>query len=440
MQLNQLYVDGLAGLLSPAGIRTYRQAGVVVARNLLPESMVEALVTACRLVALSRGPRLFPGIDDAHSGRIEFDARMTPKPTADLQSQPLPQELQQRLKQQDEARALERRYQKILLKCRNEKQVERVYARLLAQRERYMKFKKVKSFNELEEESAGLASDRRMREIGQSYEYDDVKRSFEAYRSSGKMEMEVRRDHHIDRALEHLQNWSKCWCRVWPDSPELQELVLRGEVGSVIGEAAAALAGEIVIRLFDDAVHDYHNFLNSTPFHFVGNSTNFRNVNGMTVSVGMASHDDVRMFVIPGSHHVMRQFTSDGRDFSSFRVSGVFDTGGAIRSIKPLRQLPVIQLLPLEAGSVLFLNHYTLAAAQPTMCGAAANYLPPTGTPIKSIYQYSMTLMPDRCVFDGLRNSWASRDSHGPLYTYKPGQLLNDDALFPVLHRALDVQ
>lgn len=440
MQRHQLYVDGLSGLLSPAGIRTYRQAGLVVARGLLPEKLVEALTSTCSSIALTRGKCVFPGIDEAHSGKVEFDGRAVPQPTANLGAQEPPPEIQKQLRQQDEARSIERRYEKVLLKCRNQRQVERVYARLAAQRERYMKFKQVRNVVSPEEELSGRTSNRRMREIGESYEYEDLKSSFETYRDSGKMEMEVRRDYHVDRAMEHLQNWSKCWCRVWPESKELQELLLRGELGSIVGQAAAALAGEIVIRLFDDAIHDYQRFLNSTPFHFTGSSTNFRNVNGMTVSVGLTAHDDVRTFVIPGSHHVMREFTNDGNDFSRFCATGVFDTGRAIRGIEPLSELPVFQLQPLEPGSVLFMNHYTISGAQPTMCGPAADYVPPAAAPVNGVYQYSLILMPGRCLFDGLRNSWASRDSHGPLYNYKAGQPLIDDAVFPVLHRALDVE
>ncbi|RNF16505.1 putative 40S ribosomal protein S8 [Trypanosoma conorhini] len=438
----QLYVNGRAGLLSPAGIRTYRQLGVVVARGLLPESLVAALARACRDVAEARGARVFPGVDEEHNGRIDFDARMEPKPTANLGAQAPPPEIQAQLRRQDEARALERRYRKVLLKCRNTREVDRVYARLAAVRAKYMRFKYVKNCVGEEEERAGRMSDARMRELGGEHTYEDVRASFERYRGSGKMEMEVRREYHLDRALEHLQNWSKCWCRVWPDSPALQRLLLPGAdgaLGTAVGEAAAALAGDVVVRLFDDAVHDYHPFLNSTPFHFVGSATNFRSRSGMTVSVGLAA-GQAPALVIPGSHHVMREFTDDGRDFSRYRAGGVFDMGRAIRNIAPLRELPVVQLEPLEPGSVVFTNHYTLSAVQPTMCGGAANYTPPSARTVNCPYQYSMTLMPDRCVFDGLRNSWASRDSHGPLHSYKPGQPLVDDAVFPVIHRALDVE
>nr|CCC95065.1 unnamed protein product [Trypanosoma congolense IL3000] len=440
MQLHQLYVDGLAGLLSPAGVRTYRQAGLVIARNLLPGDLVASLASACTDVAKARGNRVFPGIDEAHSGRIHFEARETPRPTANLGAQEAPPEIQRRLRQQDESQKIERRYERVMLKCRNQRQVDRVYARLVAQRERYMKFKDVKNFATPEEELSGDASYRRMREIGNSYTYEDLKSSFEKYRDSGKMEMEIRRDYHIDRALEHIQNWSKCWCRVWPESETLQKLLFHGDLGAVIGQAAAALSGEIVVRLYDDTVHDYQRFLNSTPFHFLGSSVNFRSLSSMTVSVGLSLHDDMRNVVIPGSHHVVREFTDDGRDFSQFHSAGVFDVGRAIRDIEPLNELPVFQLLPLEPGSVLFLNHYTLSAVQPTMCGPAAHYTPPTSSPVNSVYQYSMVLMPGRCLFDGLRNSWTSRDTHGPLHGYEAGQPLTDDSLFPVLHKVLDVE
>ncbi|EAN95607.1 hypothetical protein, conserved [Trypanosoma cruzi] len=437
----QLYVNGRAGLLSPAGIRTYRQMGVVVARGLLSDDLVATLARVCRDVVQTRGARVFPGIDDEHNGRIEFDARMKPKPTANLGAQTPPPEIQEQLRRQDEAQALERRYRKVLLKCRNTREVDRVYAKLAAVRERYMKFKYVKNCVADEEERSGRMSDERIQELGSKHTYEDVKKSFERYRDSGKMEMEVRHEYHLDRALEHLQNWSKCWCRVWPDSLELRRLLLPGggALGAVVGEAAAALTGEIVIRLFDDAVHDYHPFLNSTPFHFVGNSTNFRSLSSMTVSVGLAPRA-TPMLVIPGSHHVMREFTHDGSDFSHYHAGGVFDMGRAIRKIEPLRTLPVVQLEPLEPGSVMFMNHYTISAVQATMCGVAADYIPPSARTVNCPYQYSMNLMPDHCVFDGLRNSWASRDSHGPLHGYEPGQPLDDDAVFPVIHRALDVE
>ncbi|KEG10061.1 putative 40S ribosomal protein S8 [Trypanosoma grayi] len=160
----------------------------------------------------------------------------------------------------------------------------------------------------------------------------------------------------------------------------------------------------------------------------------------MTVMVGLAAGGSAPLLFIPGSHHVMREFTCDGSDMSRFRAGGVFDVGRAIRGIAPLRELPVVQLQPLEPGSVLFINHYTLSAAQPTMCGSAAHYVPPSTRTVNGPCQYAMTLMPDRCVFDGLRNSWASRDSHGPLHAYEAGQPLVDDAVFPILHRALDVE
>ncbi|KAH9600183.1 hypothetical protein LSM04_006404 [Trypanosoma melophagium] len=449
-----LYVDGRAALLSPAAIRTYRQSGLLVARRLLAPHITAALTAACRTAAAARGPRVFPAIDDEHDGRVEFNAHMAARPTANLAAQTPPPEVQERLRRQDEAQALERHYRKVMLKCKNMREVDRVYAKLAAQREQYMKFKDVKNFATEEEERTGRISDRRIREIGDKYKYDDVKKSFEAYRDSGKMELEVRRDYHLDRALEHLQNWSKCWCRVWPESTPLQQLLLQpqqeqetecGELGRVIGEAAAALSGGIVIRLFDDAIHDAHNFLNCTPFHFVGNSTNFRSLTSLTVLIGLECEKTTgaavpQTLVIPGSHHAMREFTQDGKDFSRFRAGGVFDMGRAIRQIEGLRELPVVQLEPLEPGSVLFINHYTLNALQPTMCGSAAPYVPPSVRAVNGPYQYAMTLMPHRCVFDGVRNSWASRDTHGPLHSCKAGDPLTNDTLFPVLHRALDVE
>lgn len=457
-------VRGFREALAPAAVRAYRHYGLLLVEDFLDAAQVRALTAACTAAVHQRGDRVFPGIDPQHQSgattalNAQLSPMQRPAPPGPLASSaslgfgdvPLPPEMEREVAAVERERRLDTQVCKVHLTLKNQRAVDRVYKQLSRARTRYNRLKRVRQYVTAEEEASGDMSDERIREVQGRYTFEDFQQSFQHYRDSGLLERELRHDHHINDAMAFMQDWPRMWCHVWPTAPDLQALAasVAGAVGRRVGEAAGHLAGEVVVRLYTDNITQATPLSNASPLTFTGAGVNFVHPHALSAQLGLAGPPREGLattVVLPGSHHVVRRISLDGKELDRFQVDGVFDVGSMVRGVPEVSHLAAVELPPLAPGAALFLNNFVISGTLANLLGTGRDAAgsvastPPT-SPSSAAACYGMSLLPDRCVFDGRRNSWASRDSHGPLHAYERGQLLTDDAVFPVLHRALDIE
>ncbi|KAK7197838.1 hypothetical protein NESM_000737200 [Novymonas esmeraldas] len=479
-------VREFSDVFSPAAVRAYRHHGFLVVERFLPAAATRALTAACNAAVRQRGSEIFPGMDEQHrlGATTKLHATMNPLPNpaaaatvaegeaaaSPLASStnlgfgdvPLPSDLQAELETAERNRTVDSRVQKMHFTLKNQRAVDRAYRRLSAARARYNRYRRVRAHVTAEEEMAGDLSDERIRELQAKYTYEDFQSSFRHYRDSGLLEKEIRRDHHINDAMAFMQGWPRVWCWLWHTSPELRSMAASasGAVGKLVGEAAGHLAGEVVLRVYSDSVGEATWLSNAAPLSFTGAGTNFHHPHALgaqlqlelptptsgTEGGGGSPRADggaapAATVLIAGSHHVVRRVSLEGAEMDRFQTGGIFDVGAMVRALPEMHHLPVVELPALPPGAVLFFNNYLVMGTQANLHGAARDSSATAATsPVTHATNFTLSLIPDRCAFDGQRNSWASRDSHGPLYSYQRGQLLTDDAVFPVIHRAVDIE
>ncbi|KAG5509501.1 hypothetical protein JKF63_06206 [Porcisia hertigi] len=466
-------VRGFREVFSPDSVRAYREYGFLVVESFLPTALVHQLTTACNTAVRQRGDNIFPGLDaqHRHGATLSLNSKLNPlhapcnaadvdttkvdpatPPVASSTSlgfgnAPLPPDLQKELETAERDRHVEARVKKMHITLKDQRAVDRAYRRLARARARYNSYRRVREYVTPEEEMAGDMTEERIQELQSKYTYEDFQRSFQHYRDSGLLEKEIRRDNHINDAMAFMQGWPRTWCWLWHTSPELKALAVTaaGAVGQRVGEAAGYLAGEVVLRVYSDNATEATTLSNATPLGFSGAATNFAHPQALCAQLGLEQTDSTEsgaaIVLVPGSHHVVRRISLDGRELDRFQSGGIFDAGAMVRGLPEVNHLPVVELPPLPPGAALFLNNYLLMGTQANLLGAAQKSTGTVATgPFAYAVNYALSLIPDRCAFDGERNSWASRDSHGPLFSYKRGQLLTDDATFPVIHRALDIE
>lgn len=443
-------------LLSSTAVRLYRHYGVLLIENYLTPEQVQQLKKTCSSATRQRGPKVFPDIDAEHQHgtatrlKTEVREKQAPSPSPSplsIGAGPLPPDVAAAAAEVDRLGKYEKRVQKLHLTLRNRRQVEKAFRRVTQMRDRYSMARQIETYSTAEEEASGVLTDKRIAEVQAKYSYEDVKRSFHRYRDSGHLEKDIRRDHHINEALLYMQNWPRSWCWLSASSPSLAALVAaeKSPIGSLIGDAAGQLSGEVVLRFYSDNAAQSSSFSNATPFGFAAIGTNVAHPNAMSVVIGLeeaprGGGSGASYAILPGSHHVVLQLTDGGRELDRCITGAVFDAGKMICSMPELGHLPMVEVPPLSPGSAMFLNDYTMMATLPNLTGVVSGRIGSVADASASPSTYSMSLIPDRCAFDGRRNSWASRDTHGPLHRYQQGQLLIDDSVFPVLHRALDVE
>lgn len=450
-----------AEMCKQAAVSRFRQDGVIIVDNFIGEPMLQNLSRACASAAQQRGTQVFPAFDPEHSGALQFDMKVKPRATAKLSELPPPEDLKKVMQDNDAKRALDRHVRRIDLQCKNQRKVDRLYRQLTKRRNRFHQQKQIPTVITEEEELSGDISEERMKEIEQQFSYEQVKRSFEQYRDDGRMELEIRRENHIDDTLQFLENWGRYWIGFWCGLPS----DVRSTVGSTVGQAATSLGGEVAVRLYSDTLQEFFPFTNGMPFHCVAPGLNFCHPNAMTACLrlaptstggrheGAGDHAEnadgkeeeeevwTRQVVVPGSHRAILSITRDGKDFTGLPNHQVLDAGYLMRHTPALRGLPVVEVPRLPPGSALLLSAYLVQAFLPTLVGrTTVPYQFPTRRLSRSPHFYQLAIMPDRCTFDGQRNSWFSKDTHGPLYAYQKGDALVDDSVFPMLYRALDVE
>lgn len=436
--------NGLKETCTKTAVHHFRQKGILLVDNFLPPRLVQQLSTACTTAFKARGPQVFPARDPEHDGSIQFDMQCKPKASANLSDLPPPEDMKKVLKDNDAKKALDYHVRKVDLKCKNQRKVDLLYRKLVKRRNHYHRFKSIPTVITEREELSGEISDSRIEEIKNKFSYDTVKSGFEKYRDDGKLELEIRRDNYIDETLQYLENWGRFAMGFWPTLPS----DIRKELSALIGEATTSLNGEVCARLFSDTLQEHVSFTNGTPFHCCATGLNFKHPSTVTVALqlegkyGQTKKDvRTRQVVVPGSHRALLELTDDGLNFSSLPVHQVLDTGYLMRHTPAIRDLPIVEVPPLPPGSALIMNAFVVQAHLPALTGAT--WFPftfPTRCPIGDADVYQLTVMPDRCRFDGQRNSWFSKDTHGPLYHLKEGDFLTDSKHFPVLYRALDIE
>lgn len=431
-----------------AAVKRFRQDGVIIVDNFIGEPVLRDLSASCAIAAQQRGTQVFPAFDPEHSGALQFDMKVKPRATAKLSDLPPPEDMKKVMRDNDAKRALDRHVRRIDLKCKNQRKVDRLYRQLTKRRNRFHQHKQIPTVITEEEELSGEISEDRMKEIERQFSYEQVKRSFEQYRDDGKMELEIRRENHIDDTLQFLENWGRYWIGFWGGLPS----AVRDAVGSTVGRAVTSLSGQVVVRLYSDTLQEFFPFTNGMPFHCVAPGLNFCHPSAMNACLRLAppprssemeEEEEVwtRHVVVPGSHRAVLDLTQNGQDFTGLPNHQVLDAGYLMRHTPVLKGLPVVELPRIPPGSAVFLSAYLVQAFLPTLVGrTTVPYQFPTRRPSRSPHFYQLAIMPDRCTFDGQRNSWFSKDTHGPLFSYQKGDPLVDDSVFPVLHRALDIE
>lgn len=427
-----------------AAVQRFRQDGILIVNNFLEGPSLHQLSQSVAVAAKERGPHVFPGVDPDHAGALQFDMKVRPQAAARLADLPPPDELKRVVDNNDARQELDRHVQKVKIKCKNQKRVDRLFRKLTKRRNQMQRVKNIPSFITTEEEVSGSdVSEERLKEISEQYKYDDVKGSFEEYRDNGRMEGEIRRSNHIDDTLQYLENWGRYWVNFWQRLPK----ELRESLGSCAGAAVSHLTGEVAVRLYSDTTQEFVPFTNGVPFHCVASGLNFAHLNSVSAFVFLAPGAErqqkprCRHVVVPGSHHVIASLSDEGKDFSLLPMHHVLDAGYLMRHTPELRMLPIVELPPLSPGTAVFMSTFLVNAFLPMLEGPlSVPFCFPSHQPSIQPDVFNMTIMPDRCVFDGERNSWFSKDSHGPLSRYKKGDYLSDDKHFPLLHRALDIE
>ncbi|GET86859.1 hypothetical protein, conserved [Leishmania tarentolae] len=466
-------VQGFREVFAPGSVRAYRHYGFLVVEDFLPASLLHQLSTMCNTAVRQRGENIFPGLDAKHrlgatvAPNYKLNPLKTPGGGADTGTKPvgsatvpltsskplgssgasLRPELQRQRKAAEGDPQVGTRAKTMHPTLKDQRKVDRVYRRLIKARGGSNAYRRVCEYVSAEEEMAVNMTEERVQELQSKYTYEDFQSNLQHSKDSGPLEKGFQCGHHVKDAMIFMQDWPRTWCWLWRTLPELKALAVsaEGAVGQLVGEAAGYLAGEVVLRVYSDSATEATSLSNATPMGFASVATNFAHPHALSVQLGLeqstATHSDAATIVLPGSHHIVWRISLAGKEIDRFHSGGIFDVGSIVRALPEVHHLPVIALPPLNPGAALFFNNYLLMGAQANLCGAAQNAARIVAAgPVTHASNYVLSLIPDRCVFDGRRNSWASRDSHGPLYSYKSGQLLTDDAAFPVIHRALDIE
>ncbi|EPY39282.1 hypothetical protein AGDE_04646 [Angomonas deanei] len=389
-------------------------------------------------------------MDDKYKRNVQFDAKLTAKNSSvDFKEAPLPEALQQRVEEMDRKKEYDVIVRKLEMKFDKQHQIDRAHRRLKRVIKKYQRIKNVSPLQEeLERVEENLRSTEDVfRAIQRKNRYEVTKRAYEEYRDSGKLEKQVRAENNVDDAMEFTQNWGKTWCLCATDDTQLAQVVIgdrQHSIGAAVGEVAAALTGEAVVRLFLDTVFESSSFLNAAPVAAACSGLQYDSTHSLSVSVALDQPRDsppgCGSYLFPGSHHTILNYTKEGKELDRLQVDSVFDIGRAVRGL-PLPHGGPVLVPPLPPGAALITHHYLLVGGPPQLRGSAHHYLPPVSLPgPRRPSLYTLTLVPDRSAYDGRAGSWLVEDTHGPLHGMKKGELLVEERKFPVLYRALDIE
>eukprot|EP00758_Cryptobia_borreli_P003698 Tbor_TRINITY_DN3926_c0_g1::TRINITY_DN3926_c0_g1_i2::g.750::m.750 len=223
-------------------------------------------------------------------------------------------------------------------------------------------------------------------------------------------------------------------------------------------------------RLYADSIVQRTPYCNSSPFHVDAAGLNYRDPRGLQATVVLpgcrqpldSNHGGY--VVLPGSHLVIRDITNNCQDMTSFVRPAAWEVGESLRLFPKLLEIQPKVIETLEPGSLLLMNNllmYSISSSFATSASEEAldiinqhrgtrDQVGMDGSPgkrksdlVKALLDdapltYTLSVMPDGVVFDGCRNTWMSKDSHGPLYGMEAGQPLRDNNIFPILFTEID--
>ena len=432
-------------------------------------SPLSILSEALRRAAVERGDRYVPESDrDLEHSNIELKTKMK-QATANSERHVIDAVNDKGL----DAVGFERREKKIKIRCRSQKDIDKAYEKLSALRKKYTDYKHMDIKEKVmgDDASKSGASSSSSPATGpngeklftthpddeidvNSFGKEQAQKAFDDYQQSGKLEKDIRKGSHLDDALAHVKNCAKSWSHVAATNKAVRDALFAGGVGSlniasILGDASAQLTSTMTVRLYTDVLVQRSPLCNGTPFHLDASGINYRDPRGMQATLCLPSKssstsifgtdgggdEDSGFVVLPGSHHVIDELTSGCRDLTSFVRPAAWDIGETIRPFPELTAIQPRFIGALKPGSILFLNNMLVYANK-------ASFALPNKTSSSSmddgLLTYSLSIMPDGVAFDGCRNTWMSKDSHGPLFKMEAGESLRDDTQFPVLYSELD--
>lgn len=202
---------------------------------------------------------------------------------------------------------------------------------------------------------------------------------------------------YFDNVFDQLIN-------LWQDNPKIKEIMLDERLGRL----AAQLAGVDGIRIWHDQALIKKPWANPTSWHLDTPYWSFSDRRALSIWVALddATYENGCLFFIPGSCHR-----------TGFDNPGIGKNMGAIFATYPEFSSVKAVAAPMKAGSCSFHNGLTIH-------GANANMTPG--------YRRAMTCayMPDGNTFNGTRNILSEEE----FARLKPGDLLNNDALNPLIY------
>lgn len=202
---------------------------------------------------------------------------------------------------------------------------------------------------------------------------------------------------YFDNVFDQLIN-------LWQDNPKIREIMLDERLGRL----AAQLAGVDGIRIWHDQALIKKPWANPTSWHLDTPYWSFSDRRALSIWVALddATYENGCLFFIPGSCHR-----------TGFDNPGIGKNMGAIFATYPEFSSVKAVAAPMKAGSCSFHNGLTIH-------GANANMTPG--------YRRAMTCayMPDGNTFNGIQNILGEEE----FARLKPGDLLNNDALNPLIY------
>lgn len=201
-------------------------------------------------------------------------------------------------------------------------------------------------------------------------------------------------------------------------------------IGRKLGRLACEASGCARVRIFSDRVQYRVAWGSAHALHCEQSFVDFNDYRAAlaTVVFGDVTFDRETggFFVLDGSHHIMRKLTANSTDASVYKAAPTaWDFGEIGRKHKREFRRCQPTHLSLKPGSVLLMSSQLVWGHVPNYTNQEA-------------FSHTVTLMPDGSLYNGMKHTWLSRDEHGPLFEYKEGEPLQDDALFPMLFSVVD--
>ena len=298
-------------------------------------------------------------------------------------------------------------------------------------------FKSSKSHQRLQKLYTNYKKFQGMRDPEHVFRSDDgvltdekISTQYEEYLKSDQFMHSARKKSRFDDVAGFYDRMANNWYHLWYQDHQLERLYRESVYGRQIGRLAAEFGGFLCTRLYQDQVTQKIPWGNGQALHCSSPYLDFVDSRAVQATVllpgsSLTAESGGGHYVLPGSHHVISQISSNGIDMSLFQsMPSAWDTGEWARTVKELGDIePVIvdlkpgQLL-MNSSSLVYGMFQNLGPEQPMM--------------------HTSYLMPDGAVYSGARLSWMSQSVKGPLHLHEAGEVLRDDALFPVLYSALD--